>query len=172
MPTPAPARCARRGVALAARNPDRVLVVDRVVAGPNRRSHDRQASQGLVVEPGVPPPAGVPGLQAGQLHRQDRRLQRVQPEVPADVLVGSTWAWSRGPASAGTSRQGRSSLVVIRPPSPKQPRFFEGEETEAADIADPSDLAALVLRADGLGTILDHLEAVPAGDLQDRVHVR
>jgi hypothetical protein len=43
---------------------------------------------------------------------------------------------------------------------------------EAADIAQRADLLLAVAREHGLGRVLDDLEAVPARDLQDRVHVR
>jgi len=86
----------------------------------------------LVVAAGRAAAVGL-RIETWELHAQYRRLQLVQPRVVAHVLVGDLVArtWKR---SIRTRSASASSTVVIAPPSPKQPRFFDGKKLNVAIV--------------------------------------
>src|SRR5262249_57969192 len=61
----------------------------------------------------------------------------------------------------GVVRHDRTALAVGA-------QVLSRVEAEAAEVAERADTAALVLRAVRLARVLDHLQAVPGGDLQER----
>ena len=97
----------------------------------------------------------VPTVETCQGDSQHRRLDRVEPRVPADQLIGDLVA---GPVEAQQPRALRSagSAVAIAPPSPRQKRFLEGKKLKVA--TSPSVPARLPsqARAGGLCGVLEH----------------
>ncbi len=75
-----------------------------------------------------------------------------------------------GPQHPGSLRH----LIAVRgdePPVPKAPQVLGGEKGEGPGVPQGAHLFALVGGPEGLGAVLQHLEAVGAGDLQDGVHL-
>src|SRR5262249_59432173 len=64
----------------------------------------------------------------------------------------------------GVVRHDRTALAVGA-------QVLSRVEAEAAEVAERADTAALVLRTVRLARVLDHLQAVPGGDLQEGAHV-
>ena len=64
----------------------------------------------------------------GQLHTQNRGLQRVEPEVPTDGVVMISHLCAMLPDGRAASSRAAPSRVVTRPASPNAPRFFDGKK--------------------------------------------
>src|SRR5437016_11029549 len=74
---------------------DHVLVVDMAHAERGVRGPDGTLElctpEGLVVERGVPLAASGPVVETLELHAEHRRLQLIEPEIPADERVVVLW---------------------------------------------------------------------------------
>ena len=83
--------------------------------------------------------ARIVGIEVGELRRQDRRLQRVEPRIHAgDVAdIALRQPYSR---SARTRSANAASSVSTMPPSPRAPEILgriEAERGEVAEAAEP-----------------------------------
>ena len=92
--------------------------------------------------------------QVRQLHAQHRRLQRIEPEVAADLVVV---VLRLGAMVAKAADPGRQPLVVGRdePGIAKRTEILARKERKAAERAHRSGMSALVGGADRLSGILD-----------------
>ena len=129
-------RCERGGELVGVLAADDVQVPGRLARPPTGTgSVDELAEAGLLVV--ARRRARRPSAQrveVRQLHAQDRGLQLVEARVVAHVLVGDLVPASRGSAASARGRRCSSSLVVIAPPSPKQPRFLDGKKLNVASV--------------------------------------
>ncbi len=66
-----------------------------------------------------------PCVEVPELDAEHRGLERVEPRVEADLVVMVLGLHAVNPQPA-SDRPSTGSLVVIMPPSPKPPRFFDG----------------------------------------------
>ena len=159
-----------RGQAIPPRRADHVAVVDVPVVGPLGRGDDFGAGQQVVVTRRSRPALLGPLFEMRQLGAQDRRLQRIQPRAPAQlhVLVLADPAVVAQPADARQQRgiaPGDHAAVAVAA------QVLAGIEAEARQIAQAAAAPAVMLGRVRLRRVLDHPQAVPPGDGQDRVHV-
>jgi hypothetical protein len=106
-----------------------------------------------------------------QLHAEHRRLQLVDAEIPADVGVVVL-------RLAAVDAEDLQPLGERRVVGDAHAGIAEGtevlgrEERQAADVAIAAGPATGgIFRADGLGGVLDHAQAMTAGDRHQPRHV-
>ncbi len=106
----------------------------------------------------------------GQLRAQDGSLQGIQPAVrPHDVVV----ILGLGAVDPEESYP-LGQLVIVGDDHPSiavGAQVLAGEETEDAEVTGCADLATLVLRSYGLGSVLNDVEIELLSDSHDLVHV-
>src|SRR5712691_1227814 len=97
-----------------------------------------------------------------KFHAKDRRLERVKPKVSTDRAA----VVLRLGAVPAEQAQASGEIRVVRRRQanvPEASEVFRGKEAEAPELADGACPSAAVFRADRLGGILDHHEAVLGG---------
>jgi len=141
----------------------------------------QQAGQHLAVSPAI---LQIPVIHLGQLHQPDGRLHLRQAIVEANHVVDV-----RQLRLQIEELQALRHVVAVVAERAAQPRHIlvigdhaatlaTGREVlalaegEGADIPDGAGALALILRAVGLGAVLNHEEIVLLRDLEDRAHVR
>jgi hypothetical protein len=135
-----------------------------------RRQRDVLAEPARRVRPPGRPARGAPAVELRELHAQDRRLQLVQPRLPADLLVRLLVprAVEAQPAHAvgqrGVARRHRAAVAE----RPERLRRVEREGRERALRPGPAPVA---LGARRLGGVLDDGDPELGLDLADRRHV-
>src|ERR1044071_2978902 len=117
------------------------------------------------------PPAFAPSLQMRQFDVQDRRLQRVDAEVPADVAVVVLRTHA---VHAVVDEEVVQGVILDRDRAgvAERAEVLRWEEGEAGDRAENAGAHAVELGADRLGRVLDDRDAVPLGGGVDLVHRR
>src|SRR5437879_12001948 len=143
---------------------DHVLVVDMAHAERGVRGPDGTLElctpEGLVVERGVPLAASGPVVEALELHAEHRRLQLIEPEIPADERVVVLWlpaVHAQHLAALGERRILGDAHAGIA----EGAEVLRGKEREAPDVAEAAGALALgVRRADRLRRILADFKAV------------
>ena len=128
-------------------------------------------SSSVVVAARRRPPCFVPTLQAFELGRQHRRLQRVEPAVPPDRLVhvllpAAVVAHQANPLrDVGVVREHRAAVAVRAEVLPRIEARARGEP-------DPARGSISLAGAVRLRGVLDQAQVVPASDdLLERRHV-
>ena len=157
----------RRG---AVRNADRVHMEDMLgVTGDLGRPPTRSGESGGVGR-GVRAPRGVPAFEAPQFHSKHRALNSFHPVV---VALDFVHVFALLTPVAQHADLGVVSRIVRhnRPRLAVRAEVLTRIEAEAAELADAAHAASFVLRAVGLGGVLDHYQAVAIRDLHDRIHV-
>ena len=94
-------------------------------------------------------------VQVRQLHSKHRRLQRIEPEVPADALVEILRLGAMVAKQPDLSCASAASFVVIRPPSPNAPRFLLGKNEKQPTVPIVPAWRHLISGANCLRRILD-----------------
>ena len=115
-------------------------------------------------------PGGVAAVQELELDAKDRALDAVHAAVPAHHRVVVFAGLAVVPEHADLRGQFRV-IGGDRAGLAEGAEVLAGIEAEAAGHTEGAGFAALVEGAVRLAGILDHRQAVPPGDLQDRVHV-
>ena len=165
------AAAAAGGLAAGAAGDPHHELVPAVPRRPGLRQLDAlQIGQGPVVGGGDAAAALDPALQVGQLDVQHRRLHGIETAVVAEgrVQIAARHAMHRqlphrlghGGIAAGHGATVAGGAEVLG-----------GEEAEAARIAPAAHRLPGPLGTGGLGAILDHPQAVAAGDGADPLHV-
>src|ERR1700681_910611 len=98
-----------------------------------------------------------------QFSEQDRRLQRVESEVPTDILVEILWLG----AVVTHEHKALVKMLIISDDHTAitgTSEVFARVEAEAAARADAACLPAFVRCSDGLGGVLDHLKPMAIRD--------
>src|SRR5581483_1680258 len=154
-----------------ARRADHVEVVDG--GGPPRlgREPDRHAGQRRRVPARQRPPAGVAGLEPPEQDAADRRLDLVEPQVVAQLLMdvlAHAAVIPEAPASRGQlAVTGRDRAAVA-----EDREVLRGVEREAAGAPDPAHPLPAVRRPVRLARVLDEPDPVRAGQLAEAIQVR
>ena len=141
--------------------------------GPGHRDDaaDRTEALGQVLAVRVTP-VGL-GLQVRHLGQEQGALYLGHPVVAGHAEVVVPGSRRDVPAVGERPRRRRQAVVVGEHDAPLAGiEVLGGLEAEGADRADGADAPAAPARAVGLGRVLDHRQAVAAGDLAQAVHVR
>ena len=152
-----------------------VLVVNVAPARQLARQDDALAEVGvreeLRIGRGIAPASLGPSIEVRQLDVKDRRLQRVDPEVAADVAVV---VLRPHPVDAEVDELLVHRLVLARHGAgiAERAEVLRREERKRGHRPEHAGAAAVVLRADRLRRILDHGQIVFRSDAVDLVHRR
>src|SRR5207237_9819961 len=106
-----------------------------------------RSPEGLVVERGVPLAASGPVVEALELHAEHRRLQLIEPEIPADERVVVLWlpaVHAQHLYALGERRILGDAHAGIA----EADEVLSGKERESADVAEAAGALAL-----GVGSV-------------------
>ena len=141
--------------------------------GPGHRDDagDRSEAFGQVIAVRVPQ-VGL-GLQVRHLGQEHGALYLGHPVVAGHAVVVVPGSRRDVPAVGEGPRRLRQIVVVGEHDAPLAGvEVLGGLEAEGADRADAAHAPSSPARAVGLGSVLDHRQAVSAGDLAQPVHIR
>jgi hypothetical protein len=122
------------------------------------------------VKPGVLPPGSIRLGKILQLNAKNRTLDSIHPRIPTDHFMNVFFALTViaecldfGPELIIVGDHGAGFSVCAQ--------VFSRVETKATEISDGTGLASFVLGAVCLRSVLDHKQAIFAGDVEDWIHV-
>ncbi len=131
-------------------------MIDVGYAGPHKGCLQVQLTKGLIVLSCDLPPSRLPVVQSSQLDAQQRCLHLVQAAVEAQHVVII-------PGLTPLLAQHRNALGQFGIVGGDQPRVAESTqvlgrvEAETGQVAEGTDASPVVLSADGLSAVLDHV---------------